>query len=40
MDLLLGGSLSVNLLYDIINNKIAAKLNDFCPFVSSYTRQH
>ena len=32
--------LSVNLLYDIINSKIAIKLSDFCSFVSSQTRQH
>ena len=32
--------LSVNLLHDIINNKIAVKLSDFCSFVSSHTRQH
>ena len=32
--------LSVNLLYDIINNIITVKLTDFCSFVSSCTRQH
>ena len=32
--------LSVNLLYDIINNKIAVKFSDFCSFVSSCTRRH
>jgi len=32
--------LLVNLLDDIIHNKIAIKLSDFCSFVSSCTRQH
>ena len=32
--------LSVNLLYDIINNRIAVKFNDFCSFVTSCTRRH
>ena len=32
--------LSVNLLYDIIKNKITVKLSDFCSFESSCTKQH
>ena len=32
--------LSVNLLYDIINNKIAVKFSDFCSFVSSCMKRH
>ena len=34
------GYLSVNLLYDIINNKIAVKFSDFCSFMSSSMRRH
>jgi len=32
--------LSVSLLYDIIHNKVAINLNNFCSFVSSCTRHH